>query len=179
MVYDIVVLKMQCVYSTFLAQTREEAIQVQIRHDKIIKWFLTLYLCFGVFLNIFTYLYFYSSAKDDDVSNGNRKHSTDVTIMGSCLFIIDMIMLYIYYSTTRKILTFVSKDYKINYCATWFIIHVIAFTYIIESVWSDLLVWGSDVNIEEFYVKYEDDLFNFNQIAFSVCTLNSIIVAWI
>jgi len=92
---------------------------------------------------------------------------------------VDMTMLVIFYSTIRKIITYVSKDHKINYCLVWFFVHLVALTYIIEVFWSDLFTWGSHFMIEDFYVKFVDNRASISFILFSICTLNSILVTWI
>jgi hypothetical protein len=66
--------------------------------------------------------------------------------MGIGLFCVDMTMLIVFYITIRNILLYYSKDYQINYIFVWFCVHLIALTYIIEAIWSDLFMWGSYFN---------------------------------
>ena len=54
MVFDIIVIKMYQVYSTFHATSREEAQKIQQSNDRIVFWFCITYLGFGVALNIFS-----------------------------------------------------------------------------------------------------------------------------
>ena len=48
MVFDVVVLKMYCVYSTFHAESREKSIQIAKKFNLLINTFYVLYLGFGI-----------------------------------------------------------------------------------------------------------------------------------
>jgi hypothetical protein len=52
MVFDAIVLKMYCVYSTFHAESREKSILIAKKINFYIKCFYILYLGFGLLLNI-------------------------------------------------------------------------------------------------------------------------------
>ena len=69
-----------------------------------------------------------------------------ITLLGVCLFVVDMILLFLFYKCIYNILEHYQKDYKINKTIVWTSIVIVSFTYVIEMVWSDLFMWGGYFN---------------------------------
>jgi len=76
-----------------------------------------------------------------------------VTILGVGLFIVDIGMLLIFYLTIVSILNYYTKDYRINTCFVWFCVHIVATTYVIEMIWSDLFMWGNFIPTDDWYFE--------------------------
>ena len=104
--------------------------------------------------------------------------------MGAGLFCVDMTMLVFYYMTINAIVSYYTKEYKVNKAYVWFCVHIIALTYSIEMVWSDLFNWGSWFNkiAKSYYTKdtSKGNLNNdFDFYLISICMLNAIVSTWI
>lgn len=74
-----------------------------------------------------------------------------ITVLGCGLFAVDIAMLLIFYLTIRSIIKYYTKDYRVNTCFVWFCVHVVATTYVIEMIWSDLFMWGNFIQTDEWY----------------------------
>lgn len=112
--------------------------------------FIFIYAICGIALNYLSWTFlqektfFYSKEKDH---KENYLLRSIITVLGVCLFIVDMILLVLFYKCTYNILDHYQKDYKINKCIVWSSIIFVSFTYIIEMIWSDLFMWGGLLNL--------------------------------
>jgi hypothetical protein len=149
-------------------------VRIARNHDIFTKLFLVTYLSFGILLNIFSDKFFETWAEK---SNYETNHWPIITAMSGGLFFVDMTMLVLYYITISSIIRFYSKDYHINKVFVWTIVHLVALTYTIEMIWSDLFMWGSIFNYVDFWLQSESHS-SFSWIIFSVCTFNSILCTW-
>jgi hypothetical protein len=141
-------------------------------------WFCTTYLFFGILLNILSFEF----CKNFTTEEAQYNTSTSVTIMGGGLFCVDMSMLVFYYMTLNRIVAYYSKDYKVNKCLVYFCVHLIALTYTIEMVWSDLFNWGSWFNkiAESYYTKPLGTIKDYSDyFIFSTCMFNANLSTWI
>ena len=152
MVYDIIVLKMYSVYSAFQAATLEESINQARRIDRFIKLFCFVYFLLGVGINLESFLYLKDKIIEDD-----NTVSDSVTMIGVCLFCVDMMMLMFYYFTIIIIIRYYTKDNKVNTCQVWMAVHLVALTYTIEMIWSDLFMFGSYFNNDDVYFMHSKD----------------------
>lgn len=141
--------------------------------DKIIKIFCVVYFLLGVSINLESFLYLKNKIIEDD-----DRVSTAVTLLGVCLFCVDMLMLMFYYFTIIIIVRYYTKDHKVNTCRVWLAVHLVALTYTVEMVWSDLFMFGSYFNNDDVYFKHKAD-HQVNYYIFNICTFNSIFCTWV
>ena len=74
MVFDIIVLKMYSVYSTFQINSRQESIKNSIRINRYITIFEITYLGFGIFLNLLCFRFLENQVKLMIVNGQDTNH---------------------------------------------------------------------------------------------------------
>merc|ERR1712166_725734 len=98
-----------------------------------------------------------------------------ITIIGVCLFIVDMVLLFLFYRCISNILEHYQKEYAINKVIVWSSIGFVSFTYVIEMIWSDLFVWGGLLNIVTSLKIAGEVHVNFEFIIYTLMTINAIL----
>ena len=152
-VFDVIVLKMISVYSVFNAENRQEATHITRKSSARIQLFIIVYGFCGMALNYLSWSYLQkgtyfkaSGGAGETTPEDETALRAFITAIGVCLFVVDMVLLVLFYKCISNILEHYQKDYQINKCAVWSIIATVSLTYIIEMVWSDLFMWGGLLN---------------------------------